>query len=133
MLEVGQTGSFSKTITESDIYTFAGLTGDFNSVHIDETAAEKSVFKKRIAHGMLTGSFISTVLGTKFPGPGTIYLEQNLKFLKPVYIQDTVTATVVLEEVLNPDKGIYRLKTTVTNQNDEIVSDGTAVVLYSER
>lgn len=133
MLEVGQTGSFSKTITESDIYTFAGLTGDFNSVHIDETVAEKSVFKKRIAHGMLTGSFISTVLGTKFPGPGTIYLEQNLKFLKPVYIQDTVTATVVLEEVLNPDKGIYRLKTTVTNQNNEIVSDGTAVVLYSER
>jgi len=133
VLEVGQTGSFSKTITESDIYTFAGLTGDFNSVHIDETVAEKSVFKKRIAHGMLTGSFISTVLGTKFPGPGTIYLEQNLKFLKPVYIQDTVTATVVLEEVLNPDKGIYRLKTTVTNQNNEIVSDGTAVVLYSER
>ena len=74
-LIVGQNASFSKTITESDVYNFAGLVGDFNDVHINQVAAEKSMFGKRIAHGMLVGSFISTVLGMYLPGPGTIYLE----------------------------------------------------------
>lgn len=79
---------------------------------------------------MLSGSFISTVLGTKVPGPGTIYLEQNLKFRKPVYINDTVTARVTVCEIINSEKGIYKLETTITNSSDEIVTEGYAIVKY---
>ena len=79
---------------------------------------------------MLSGSFISTVLGTKMPGPGTIYLEQNLKFKKPVYINDTVTANVVVTEIINKEKGIYKLDTTIVNNSNEIVTEGYAIVKY---
>ena len=130
MLKLGDTGTFSKTVTESDVYLFAGLTGDFNPLHINEEAAKKSTFKTRIAHGMLSGSFISTVLGTKVPGPGTIYLEQNLKFKKPVFINDTITAKVVVSEIINTDRGIYKLDTVIVNSSDEVVTDGYAVVMY---
>ena len=129
-MEIGQSASFSKTITESDVYSFAGLTGDFNSVHINQVEAEKSMFGKRIAHGMLVGSFISTVLGMYLPGPGTIYMEQNLKFKRPVYIGDTITATVTVESIINEEKGIYSLTTIVKNQDDKIVVEGYAVVKY---
>lgn len=129
---IGQTASFSKTISESDVYWFAGLVGDFNSVHINQVEARKSIFGDRIAHGMLVGSLISTVLGTKLPGLGTIYLEQNLKFKKPVYLGDTVTATVTASELLNKEKGIYKMETKITNQNTEIVTDGYAIVMYKE-
>ena len=96
-MEIGQKASFSKTITEGDVYSFAGLVGDFNSVHVNLIEAEKSMFGKRIAHGMLVGSFISTVLGMYLPGPGTIYLEQNCKFKNPVFMGDTITATVTVD------------------------------------
>lgn len=130
ILEIGKTASFAKTITEYDIYTFAGVTGDFNPVHVNEEEAKKSVFGHRIAHGMLTGSLISTVLGNKLPGEGTVYLEQNLRFTAPVYIGDTCTASVTVMEVLNQEKGIYRLETKVANQNGQTVSEGYAVVKY---
>ncbi len=130
MLEIGKKAFFAKTITETDVALFAGITGDFNPIHIDEESAKKSVFKTRVAHGMLSGSMISTVLGTKMPGPGTIYLEQNLKFKKPVYINDTVTVCVEVSDIINPEKGIYKLNTVVTNQNCEIVTEGYAVVKY---
>ncbi len=126
---LGDTASFSKTITEYDVYTFAGVTGDFNPVHINEDAAKKSVFGKRIAHGMFTGSLISTVLGTKLPGEGTIYLEQELKFKKPVFINDTITAKVTVSEIINAEKGIYRLTTEVV-RGEDVVSEGYAVVKY---
>ena len=129
-LEIGQTASFSKTITEYDVYSFAGITGDFNPIHINEEVAKKSFSGKRIAHGMLTGSLISTVLGTKLPGEGTIYLEQDLKFKKPVFLGDTCTAQVMVAEIINQDKGIYRLDTQIINQNSEIVSEGFAVIKY---
>ena len=129
-LIVGQNASFSKTITESDVYNFAGLVGDFNDVHINQVAAEKSMFGKRIAHGMLVGSFISTVLGMYLPGPGTIYLEQNLKFRRPVFFNDTITATVTVKECLNMEKGIFSLETNIKNQDENIVIEGTAIVKY---
>ncbi len=129
-LEIGQTASFAKTITESDVSLFAGLSGDFNSIHVNAVAAEKGMFGKRIAHGMLVGSLISTVIGTKLPGEGTVYLEQDMRFLKPVYIGDTCTASVKVAEVMNYDKGIYRLNTRVENQKDEDVISGIAVVKY---
>jgi 3-hydroxybutyryl-CoA dehydratase len=124
---IGQQGGFSKTISESDVYLFAGITGDFNSMHINEEYASQSPFGGRIAHGMLSGSMISTVLGAHFPGPGTIYLQQSLKFVAPVRIGDTVTAQVTLAELLPKNKA--RLTTQCFNQKGELVVDGEAVVL----
>ncbi|MZK52787.1 MaoC family dehydratase [Clostridium beijerinckii] len=124
---LGQSASFSKTISEYDVYSFAGICGDFNPVHINKEEANKSIFKGQIAHGILVSSFISAVLGMYLPGPGTIYLQQNLSFKKPVYIGDTITATVVIEEI-EKEKGIAKLKTTVTNQNVKVVVEGEAIV-----
>jgi 3-hydroxybutyryl-CoA dehydratase len=123
---VGQKASFSKTISESDVYQFAGISGDFNPVHVNKEAAEKSRFKRRVAHGALVSSFISTVLGTRMPGEGTIYMAQNSSFLKPVYIGDTVTAIC---EIIEIDGRKAKIKTEVLNQIDEIVLTGEALVL----
>lgn len=129
-LEIGQSSSFSKTISESDVYGFAGIVGDFNPIHINAEAAKNCIFGQRVAHGMLVGSLISTVLGTKLPGEGTIYLEQQLNFRNPVYFGDTVTTIVTVNEIINPDKGIYKLDTKIVNQNDDITHEGYAVVKY---
>lgn len=123
---VGQTGSFSKTISETDIYSFAGICGDFNPVHVNECAARESLFGRRIAHGFLGGSLISTVLGMYLPGPGTIYLSQSLKFRAPVYIGDTIVAKATILELM--DKGKARLDTRVVNQDGALVIEGEAVV-----
>lgn len=130
--EIGRSESFSKTISESDVYLFAGVTGDFNSVHINEEYAKNTVFEGRIAHGLLIAGLISTVLGTKFPGCGTVYLEQNLKFLAPAKIGDTLTAYVEVAEHLNGRKGIIKLSTNIFNQNRIMVVSGTAVVKVPE-
>ena len=129
-LEIGQKASFSKTISKTDVYGFAGIVGDFNSIHINEEEAKKSIFGKRVAHGMLVGSLISTVLGTRLPGEGTIYLEQEIKFLNPVFFGDTVTATVQVVDIINEGKGIYRLETQIYNQQNVMTHDGYAVVKY---
>lgn len=126
-IQVGDSASVSKTISESDIVTYAGITGDFNPVHIDAEYASKSMFKERVAHGMLVSGFISAVLGYQLPGPNTIYLGQDLKFTAPVMIGDTVMAEATVMEKLD-EKRIIKFKTTVTNQRGEIVVDGSAVV-----
>ncbi len=130
MLEIGKSATFTKKITESDINAFAEVSGDFNPIHVDEEAAKKSVFGRRIAHGMLSASFISAVLGMYLPGEGTIYLGQNLQFLKPVDIGDEITAKVIVAEAVNADKGIYKLTTQCFNQKNEMVIDGEATVKY---
>ena len=122
----GQKASFSKTITESDVYGFAGLTGDFNPLHVNEERAKKMQFGERIAHGMLSASFLSTVIAMYLPGPGTIYMGQEVRFLKPVKFNDTITAIVEIAELL--EKGRARLHTYVENQRDETVVDGYALV-----
>lgn len=127
-IQVGDNASFTKTVTESDIILYAGISGDFNPAHIDAEHAKKSMFGQRIAHGMLSAGFISNVLGNQLPGPGTIYLGQELKFVKPVFIGDTVTATVTVKE-RNEEKNRLKLDTTVTNQRDEVVISGTATVM----
>jgi 3-hydroxybutyryl-CoA dehydratase len=132
MLAVGEYGEFSKTISESDVYTFAGITGDFNSVHVNKVVAERSRFGKQIAHGILVTGLVSTVIGTVMPGEGTVYMEQDIKFLKPVYIGDTVTAKVTVADVINEKKGVLKLSTTVINQDNEIVCDGFAVVMVPQ-
>ena len=114
-IKVGDAASFSKTLTESDIVSYAGLTGDFNPIHIDAEYARESMCKERIAHGMLVSGFISAVLGTQLPGPNSIYLGQTLEFKLPVKIGDTVTAEVTVAEKRD-DKRILKLTTTVSNQ-----------------
>ena len=127
-LQVGQSASFSKTITEHDVYTFAGVTGDLNPAHINERYARETQFHGRIAHGMLSAGLISAVIGMQLPGPGTIYLGQELKFTKPVRFGDTVTATCTVSELI-PEKNIAKLDTTCTNQNGEVVIKGMATVM----
>ncbi|KAA9022556.1 MaoC family dehydratase [Niallia endozanthoxylica] len=127
-IQIGDTDYFTKTISDYDILQFAGLTGDFNPVHIDKEFAKETRFKERIAHGLLTGSFISTVLGMKLPGQNSIYLSQNFRFKAPVKIGDTIKATVAVMEKRD-DKNIIKLKTQVMNQRQEMVVDGEAVVM----
>lgn len=127
-MKLGDRASFAKTISEFDVYQFAGLTGDFNPLHVNKKEAEKSMFGERIAHGMLVNSLISTVLGMYLPGKGTIYMEQNSKFLRPIKIGDTVEAIVTVDEYIKKEKGIVRLKNEIINQDGEKVIEGTSVV-----
>ena len=126
-LKVGDTARFSKTISESDVYLFAGVTGDLNPAHVNEDYAKDTFFKTRIAHGMLSASFISTVIGTMLPGPGTVYMRQEVSFLAPVKFGDTVTAVVEVTEIMSEKKRV-RLKTFCVNQNNTTVVDGEALV-----
>ena len=127
-INVGDSTSVSKTITETDVYLFAGITGDLNPAHVNEEASAKTMFKGRIAHGMLSAGLISTVLGMYLPGPGTIYLGQELKFTKPVRFGDTVTATATVVEK-NEAKNTLKLETVCTNQNGDVVIKGLATVM----
>ena len=126
-IKVGDTAAFSKTVSESDVYLYAGITGDLNPAHINETYAKDTFFKTRIAHGMLTAGFISRILGMQLPGPGTIYMRQSLNFLAPVRFGDTMTAKVEVIEII-AEKNRVRLKTTCTNQEGTLVLDGEAMV-----
>jgi 3-hydroxybutyryl-CoA dehydratase len=127
-IKVGDTAEFTKTITEADVVLFAGITGDFNPAHVNQVWAEGTRFQGRIAHGMLSAGIVSAVLGMYLPGPGTIYLSQELRFLAPVHIGDTITARVEVQELVK-EKNRVRLRTTCQNQDDTIVVEGTAIVL----
>lgn len=127
-LKIGMQGSITKTITETDIILYSGISLDINPVHINENYAAETFFKKRIAHGMLSAGLISAVLGTKLPGEGSIYLEQSLKFVKPVFINDTITAMAEVIELYD-EKNIVVLSTICKNQKDEIVLKGQAKIL----
>jgi len=126
-IKVGDTAKFSKTVSESDVYLFAGVTGDLNPAHVSEEYAKDTFFKTRIAHGMLSASFISTVIGTMLPGPGSVYMRQEANFLAPVKFGDTITAVVEVAEII-VDKKRVRLKTYCINQEKTIVVDGEALV-----
>jgi 3-hydroxybutyryl-CoA dehydratase len=126
--EVGERAQTSKEVTEEDIASFARITGDWNPVHIDPEFASKTHFKGRIAHGMLSAGLISAVVGTKLPGPGCIYLSQNLRFVRPVRIGDTLTAEVEVTD-WNPTKRIIHLNTRCFNQAGEDVVTGEAVLM----
>lgn len=122
-IAIGDTASFSKTITEHDVYAFAGLSGNFNPVHVDEEFARNTRFKGRIAHGLLAAGLISTVIGTALPGANAIYLAQELVFKSPVMLGDTLTAQVEVVEKIEAKKRII-FKTSVTNQNGVVVIEG---------
>lgn len=127
-INVGDIASFNKSVTEYDVYSFAGITGDFNPAHINAVYASETSYGKIIAHGILSIGFISNVLGTQLPGPGSIYIRQVCDFKKPVFIGDTITATV---EVTKKDEAKNRvwLHTYCTNQRDEVVVDGEAIMM----
>ena len=127
-IQIGDSASFTKTVTETDIIMYAGISGDMNPAHINAEAAKEGMFGQRIAHGMLSAGFISNVLGMQLPGPGTIYMGQELKFTKPVFIGDTVTATATVVE-RNEEKNRLKLETIVTNQKGEVVIKGMATVM----
>jgi 3-hydroxybutyryl-CoA dehydratase len=126
-MNIGDSASFSKSITEYDVYSIAGITGDFNPAHINTIYASDTAFGKRIAHGVLSVGLISGVLGTQLPGPGVIFISQVCDFKRPVFVGDTVTATV---EVVKKDEAKNRvwLRTNCTNQRGELVLDGEVVM-----
>ncbi len=124
-LKIGDSAQISKTITEADIELFAKATGDFNPVHLDHAYAEKTMFKGRIAHGLLSVGLLSTVLGNILPGHGTIYLSQEVKFLAPVRIGDTITVGVEVIELIS-EKNRAKFRTTCINQDGKLVVDGIA-------
>jgi len=127
-IQIGQSASFTKTITETDVYLFAGISGDFNPAHVNENFAKDTMFKGRIAHGMLCSSLISTVLGMYLPGPGSIYLKQDIKFLAPVRFNDTITATCTAKEkIIEKNRIIFECK--VTNQEGVDVIIGEATIM----
>lgn len=124
----GQSASFSRTITETDFVMFAGISGDYNPVHVDQEYAKDTRFGKRISHGLLTASLLSRLLGMHLPGVGSIYKSQTMQFKAPVFIGDTITATATVEE-FNEERGKVTLLTECTNQHGEVVLTGTAVML----
>ena len=127
-IQLGQSAEYTRKINEQDIEKFAAVSGDYNPIHMDETYAKDSIFKKRIAHGLLSASFISSVLSNQLPGPGSIYLDQELHFKVPVRIGDEIRAKV---EVIAKDDRTKRitLSTTCRNQRNTIVLEGKAVVI----
>ncbi len=131
-LEIGETASFTKTITETDVYLFAGISGDFNPMHVNEEFAKLTPFKTRIAHGALPQSLMAPVLGTKLPGLGTVALEVTCRFKAPTYFGDTVTAQATVSEKLE-DKRWIRLTLLWTNQRGETVAEGKALVIPPPR
>ena len=126
-LAVGDSGIFTKIISEADVFACAGVSGDFNPLHIDEEYAQKTQFGRRIAHGILTAGIISTVLGGEIPGVGTIFVELHTRFLKPVFFGDIMTARATVMEILNPKR--VRLLVACVNQHGEDVAVGNALVV----
>lgn len=127
-IEVGDKAYFAKTISETDVYQFAAVTGDFNPAHVNEAYATGTFFKHRIAHGQLTVSLISNILGTQLPGPGTIFVSSSVKFMAPVYIEDTIEAVVEVAE-LNHEKNRLKFKAWCVNQKGVKVLESEGMVM----
>jgi len=127
-INVGDSAVFQKTITETDVYMYAGISGDINPAHINEEHMKDTIFKGRIVHGMLTAGLISAVLGNQLPGPGTIYLGQDLKFTAPVRFNDTIQAKITVKEKI-VEKNRIICETTCINQEGTVVLTGQAMVM----
>ncbi|MFB9885558.1 MaoC family dehydratase [Balneatrix alpica] len=130
-LSVGMSASFGKTIAEADVYQFAGITGDFNPVHVNAEFAANTIFEQRIAHGMLSAGLISAVLGMCLPGPGAIYVDQSLKFKAPVFIGDTLTAVATIEAIDERRRRVT-LKTECL-VGEKVVATGQATLMVDRR
>ena len=126
-IRVGDTAQFSKTVSETDVYLFAGVSGDFNPAHINEQYASGTYFGKRIAHGLLSAGFLSAVLANQLPGPGTIFLPLSIRFQAPVFIGDTITARAEVAQI-NSEKHRVTMNLTCINQDEKQVLEGEAVL-----
>lgn len=131
MIKVGEQASLTKTFSNEDVRTFAEISGDNNPIHLDDEYAASTRFEKRLVHGILTSGMISAVLGTQLPGPGSVYISQTLKFRAPVFIGDTITATVTVSTI-RKDKPIATFETVCTNQDGTTVIKGEAVLLLPQ-
>lgn len=129
-LAVGQSASYMKQVTSADVMSFAAITGDFNPLHVDEEEAAKSRFGGRIAHGMLSAGIVSAAIANRLPGRGSVYLGQSMRFTAPVRIDDTITVTLTVTELLSKNR--VKLSTVCHNQNGETVMDGEATILVDE-
>ncbi|MGR5000232.1 MaoC family dehydratase [Vibrio celticus] len=123
-IKIGMSTSYSQTITDADVKNFAGLSGDHNPVHVDDHFAEESRFKKRIAHGLISGSFFSALFGTRLPGPGCVYVAQSFNFKRAVYLGDTVTATAIVTKIDDKKRRVFF--DTVCKVRNKTVIDGVA-------
>jgi 3-hydroxybutyryl-CoA dehydratase len=130
-LETGMESAYAKTVTDSDITMFAGISGDTNPVHLDDDFAKQTLFGERIAHGMLSASFISTVFGTQLPGPGCVYLSQSLRFKAPVKIGDRVEARVCIKEILSDKRRV--IFDTICRVGEKVVLEGEASLMVNRR
>lgn len=131
-IEIGDSFSVTKQISQSDVVNFAGIIGDFNPIHVNPQYAAQSMFGRNLAHGMLTASFISTCIGCGLPGNNALYLSQEIKFVKPVFIGDTITATVTVIDKAD-EKQLLTLQTVVKNQDEQVVVDGKAVAMVMKK
>lgn len=131
-LHLGQEAKLTKTITEGDVFVFAGSTGDLNPVHISEEFAKTTKFGRRIAHGLIAATMIASVLGQQLPGGGSVYVSQTLFFKAPVFIGDTITATLTVID-MNVDRNRLTLKTVCTNQDNVVVLEGEAVTMPAKK
>lgn len=129
MFEIGQRASIEKVFNEEEVLNFSKMSMDDNPIHFDKVYAQNSRFKQRIVQGPFVTSLIGGLLGSKLPGPGTIYINQNTQFLKPVFIGDKVTASIEIKEI-REDKPVIKLRTWVEKENGELVIDGEAVILF---
>lgn len=127
--KVGDSDSVTVTVTDEMVRAFAELSGDKNPVHLDEEFASRTLFKKRIAHGMILGGLLSRVAGTKIPGPGTIVISQDIRYKAPCYVGDTVTAEIKILH-MRADKPIIKVASKVTNQDGEILIEGGAILYF---
>ena len=130
-LKVGMSAMFGKTVTEADIVAFAGVSGDTNPIHLHDGFAKSTRFGQRIAHGMLSAGFISAVIGTKLPGPGSVYISQTMNFMAPVLIGETITAVATITAIDERRRRVT-LKTQCLN-GDKVVIDGEAIILVPRR
>ncbi|MHA1698727.1 MAG: MaoC family dehydratase [Promethearchaeota archaeon] len=131
-IEIGDSASVTKTVTETDVILIAGVTGDFNPLHVNEEFAKTTQFGKRVVHGVFSTGLISAVLGMKLPGPGALYASQSVKFVKPVFIGDTLTAVATVKEKFTKKEGklkFLKIETKVYNQDDAVVTEGEALVI----
>lgn len=128
-IKLNQTYEVKRKITAHMVETFAEITGDKNPVHLDEEFASKTIFKKRIAHGILSVGLISAVLGMEFPGPGTIYMKQDSKFLKPIYLDEEITIKITVKEKIE-EKSRLVLTTQIIKEDGKLAVDGEALVLF---
>jgi 3-hydroxybutyryl-CoA dehydratase len=130
--KVGDKASLARAVTDEVVRQFADAVGDHNPIHLDEDAGKSSVFGRRVAHGMITASLVSAVIGTEMPGPGSIYMSQTFQFVAPVLVGDEITAEVKIVDI-REDKPIFKLDTTVRKQDGQIVLSGAAMILFQER